>query len=77
MSATTSGVGSGIVLGIVFVLLGQQFGYVDLNPLSTALVDLLIGAVIGGVLFGVIGWALGRRFEKNHPEQFASSTPPP
>ncbi|HTW40191.1 MAG TPA: hypothetical protein VMF04_04975 [Thermoplasmata archaeon] len=76
MSSTTSGLGAGIVLGIVFVLLAQQFGYLDLNPLSTALVDIVIGAVVGGVLFGIIGWALGRRYEKNHPEQFGGSAPP-
>jgi multisubunit Na+/H+ antiporter MnhB subunit len=76
VSATSHGVGAGIVLGVVFVLLAQQFGYVDLNPLVAALIDILIAAVVGGILFGIIGWALGRRYEKNHPEQFGSGTPP-
>jgi uncharacterized membrane protein YedE/YeeE len=76
MSATSSGVGCGIVLGVVFVLLAQQFGYLDLNPIVPAIVDIVIGAVIGGIIFGVFGWALGRRYEKNHPEQFSEAAPP-
>jgi NhaP-type Na+/H+ or K+/H+ antiporter len=77
VSATTSGMGAGIVLGIVFVLLAQQFGYLDLNPLVTALVDIVIGAIVGGLLFAILGWALGRRYEKRHPEQFPMSNAPP
>jgi len=75
VSATSSGVGCGVVLGIVFVLLAQQFGYLALNPLVTAFVYILIAAVIGGVIFGVIGWALGRRYESKHPE-LSAPTPP-
>jgi uncharacterized membrane protein YagU involved in acid resistance len=77
VSATSSGAACGVVLGFVFVLLSQQFGYLDLNPLATAGIDILIAAVIGGVIFGVIGWGLGRRYEKRHPEMFGTVTPPP
>ncbi|MGA8543416.1 MAG: hypothetical protein WB947_07780, partial [Thermoplasmata archaeon] len=81
VSATSSGATAGAVLGIVIVLLAQQFAYLDLNPLGTAILYIVIGAIIGGVLCGVIGWALGRRYEKQHPEMFGSGgpsqTPPP
>ena len=73
MSATTHGVASGIVFGIVAVVLGQQFGFYSLSDLGTAIVYLVIGIVIGAVVFGLIGMALGRRYLRTHP----TGTPPP
>jgi ABC-type Fe3+-siderophore transport system permease subunit len=81
VSATSSGAGAGVVFGIVVVLLAQQFAYLDLNPLITALTYVIIGAVIGGLIFGAVGWALGRSYEKKHPEitdtEPTTATPPP
>jgi len=73
MSAASYAAESGVVLGIVFVLLAQQFGYLALASLTTGILDIVIGAVIGGVLFGLIGWALGHRYLRNHPPDV---TPP-
>jgi ABC-type Fe3+-siderophore transport system permease subunit len=77
VSATSSAAGAGVVLGIVFVLLAQQFGYLALNAIVTSLEYLIIAAVIGGVIFGVIGWGLGRRYESQHPVDTAPSTAGP
>lgn len=66
MSATSRGVASGIVFGIVAVVLGQQFGLFSLSDLGTALEYLIIGIVIGAVIFGVIGLLLGRRYLRKH-----------
>jgi ABC-type Fe3+-siderophore transport system permease subunit len=68
MSAASYGAESGAVLGIAFVLLAQQFGYLALDPLVAALEYLVIAAIIGGILFGLLGWMLGRRYLRNHPE---------
>jgi len=84
MSATSHGAGCGVVLGIVFPLLGQQFGLLSLSSLIPALEYLVIGAVIGGVVGALIGWALGRRYQSQHPPATtvapappANATPPP
>jgi len=68
VSATSTGASCGVVLGIVVVLLLQQFGYLDLTNLTNALIDLGLGIVVGGVLGGVIGWALGKRYPRTHPD---------
>jgi hypothetical protein len=73
VSATSSGAASGVVLGIVLVLLAQQLGFLGLSVLMRAIVYLVIGAVVGGVLCALIGWALGKRYLARHP---SSSTPP-
>lgn len=62
MSAASHGATSGVVLGLVIVLLAQQFGVLDLSALLPAVEDLLLGAILGGVVGGLIGWALGRRY---------------
>jgi hypothetical protein len=67
VSAGSSGAASGVVLGIVVVLLGQQLGFLSLSDLVPALEYLVIGAVIGGILFGLVGWGLGRRYLARHP----------
>ncbi|HEV2519507.1 MAG TPA: hypothetical protein VGX00_02640 [Thermoplasmata archaeon] len=61
MSATTRGLSSGVILGVVLVLLGQQFGLFDMSELSNALIYLIVGAVAFGVLGGLVGARLGRR----------------
>jgi hypothetical protein len=74
VSATSHGVAAGVVLGIVFVLLGQQFGYLSLSALSTTILYFVIGIVVGAVVFGLIGMALGRAYLRKHPP--AGSNPP-
>jgi tetrahydromethanopterin S-methyltransferase subunit C len=69
VSATSHGAVAGIVLGICFILLGQQFGYVNLTDLTAAIVDLVIAMVIGAVIFGAIGMALGRGYLRRHPPE--------
>ncbi len=66
MSAGSSGAGCGVVLGIVAVLLAQQFDYLNLSVLAPALEYVIVAAVIGGVVGGIIGWLLGRRYLANH-----------
>jgi NhaP-type Na+/H+ or K+/H+ antiporter len=56
-----SGAASGAILFVVVVLLGQQFGYVDLSGLVTGILYLVIPALVGGVIFGVLGGILARR----------------
>lgn len=77
MSATSQGAVSGIVLGIVFVLLGQQLGYFDLSDIATSVEYFVIAMVIGAVIFGVIGWALGHAYLHRHPQEVSppSSNP--
>jgi hypothetical protein len=77
MSATSQGAGSGVVLGIVFVLLAQQLAYISLSDLLPAIEYIVIGAVVGGVLFALIGWALGRRYLSRHPPADTSTMPSP
>ena len=67
MSAVGSGAASGVVLGIVLVLLGQQFGWLDLSELTGAVLLLVLGGVVGGVVGALIGWQLGRRYVRAHP----------
>jgi drug/metabolite transporter (DMT)-like permease len=69
VSATSHGAFAGIVLGICFILLGQQFGYIDLTDLTTAIVDLVIAMVVGAAVFGAIGMALGRGYLRRHPPE--------
>jgi membrane protein YqaA with SNARE-associated domain len=72
LSATSHGLGAGLVFGIVLVLLLQQFAYLDLSALGPAVEYLLAGAVVGGVLGALIGWCLGRVYLHRHPDE---STP--
>jgi hypothetical protein len=73
MSATGSGAGSGAVLGIVLVLLGQQFAVLNLSSLVPGIEDILVGAVIGGLVGAGIGYALGRRYASKHPAPASTS----
>jgi hypothetical protein len=81
VSATSAGTGCGVVLGIVFVLLAQQFGLLSLSALIPSIEYILIGAVIAGLVGAVIGYALGLRYASKHPPAAApgpsSGTTPP
>jgi hypothetical protein len=77
MSATGSGAAAGVVLGLVLVLLAQQFGLAGLSDLVHAIEYLVIGAVVGGIFFGIIGWALGRRYLARHPASTGAPGSPP
>lgn len=61
MSAGSHGAVSGVILGIVLVLLAQQFGMLDLSSLLPSVEYLIIGGLVGGIAGGLIGWSLGRR----------------
>lgn len=61
MSAASHAAGSGVVIGLVAVLLAQQFGYIELSNFGPSITYLVVGAVVGGILFGLIGWLIGRR----------------
>ncbi len=78
MSSTGSGAGCGVVLGIVLVLLAQQFGLLSLSALVPAIEFLIIAGVIGGLIGAGIGYALGHRYLANHPpaSSGSSGTPP-
>jgi hypothetical protein len=68
VSASGAGATSGVLFGLVAVLLAQQLGFADLSALSGGL-TLLVGASVGfGLLFALAGWALGRRYARRHPE---------
>ena len=62
MSATGSGAGCGVVLGIVLVLLAAQWSLITLSQLVPTIEYLVVAAVIGGLIGAIIGWALGRRY---------------
>ena len=74
MSAASHGAGCGVVLGIVLVVLFQQFGYLDLSDLVPTLEYLIIGGVVGGVLGALIGWGLGRSYLARHATTEPSSS---
>ncbi len=63
MSAASRAAGSGVVLGVIAVLLAQQFGYIPLSELGKTIEYLVVGAIGGGILFGLIGWILGKRYQ--------------
>lgn len=71
MSAGGSAAGSGLVVGLCLVLLGQQFGFLDLSNLVTGLIYLIVFAVVFAVVFGLLGVWLGARYLRKH----ASLTP--
>jgi len=74
MSAASHGAESGVVLGIVIVLLLQQVGSLDLSDLVPAIEYLVIGGVIGGIFGALIGWALGRSYLARHSVAAASGS---
>jgi ABC-type Fe3+-siderophore transport system permease subunit len=76
VSATSAGAGCGVVLGIVFVLLAQQFSMLSLSALIPSIEYILIGAIIAGLVGAVIGYALGRRYASRHPPPSGGGTTP-
>jgi len=74
VSATSHGLGCGVVLGLVLVLLAQQFAFLSLSALDPAIEDLVIGAIVGAILGALIGWGLGRRYLREHPAPPTSSS---
>ncbi len=66
MSATGSGAGCGVVLGLVLVLLAAQWSLITLSQLVPTIEYLVVAAVIGGLIGALIGWALGRRYLAKH-----------
>jgi hypothetical protein len=84
VSSTTQGASSGIVLGIVAVLLAQQFGWIGLSTLLPAIEYLALGLVVGALLGAGIGFALGKHSASQPPPPVApwtgpkaDATPPP
>jgi hypothetical protein len=58
--------GSGVILGVVAVVLAQQLGYLSLSALVPALEYMVIGGVVGAILGGAIGWGLGKLYVARH-----------
>lgn len=66
MGAGSSAAGSGVVVGLCLVFLGQQFGLLDLSTLVTGLIYLIVFAVAFGVIFGLLGVWLGAHYRRKH-----------
>ena len=60
MGGGRSGAVGGVLIGIAIAFLGQQFGYLDMGPLETGVINLFAFAFVGGLVFGLIGHRLGR-----------------
>lgn len=76
MSATSHGTACGVVIGICFILLAQQFGFLDLSSLVNGIIYLVIAMIIGAAIFGAIGMALGRAYLRRHPTEVQEWKPP-
>lgn len=77
MSATSHGLVSGLIFGLVLVLLIQQLGALSLSELVPALEYLIAGAVVGAFLGAMIGTALGRRYLRRHAPPVQAWQPNP
>ena len=66
MGAGSSAAGSGLVVGLCLVLLGQQFGFFDLSDLVSGIIYLVAFAVVFAVVFGLFGVWLGARYKRKH-----------
>ncbi|MCI4365116.1 MAG: hypothetical protein L3K10_03520 [Thermoplasmata archaeon] len=55
MAGGVSGAASGGILGLVLVLLAQQFGYVDFSNLISALILMILVIFVFAVVFGILG----------------------
>lgn len=66
MGAGSSAAGSGLVVGLCLVFLGQQFGLIDLSTLLTGILFLVGFAVVFAVVFGLFGVWLGARYARKH-----------
>lgn len=67
MKATGNGAISGAILGLAFVFLAQQFGYLDFTVGVTILVEFLVAGIAGGFVGAAVGGILGRRYLAHHP----------
>ena len=81
MAGGVSGAASGGILGLVFVLLAQQFGYVTFATLEGTILLLVLVIVVFAVVFGILGRimkgsALKRAKAQASPEPDASVPPP-
>ncbi|MFZ0831164.1 MAG: hypothetical protein WCB18_07175 [Thermoplasmata archaeon] len=80
MGAGSSGAGSGLVVGLCLVFLGQQFGFWDLSSLLLGIIYLVVFALVFAVVFGLFGVWLGARYLRKHSSgmtawQSKSATP--
>ncbi|MGA7924297.1 MAG: hypothetical protein WCA77_10020 [Thermoplasmata archaeon] len=73
MSAATRAASSGVVIGIVVVILGQQLGWIDFTQTIGASLQILIGAVVGGVVFGLLGVWIGARARRRQEREAAAA----
>lgn len=55
MAGGASGAMSGGILGLVLVLLAQQFGYVDFTSLEQTLILVILVIFVFAVVFGLLG----------------------
>jgi hypothetical protein len=73
VSAAGAGATSGVLFGLIIVLLAQQLGFTDLGTLSAGLTLLVVSAIGFGLLFTAVGWAIGRRYARRHPQLMTES----
>jgi positive regulator of sigma E activity len=66
MGAGSSAAGSGLVVGLCLVFLGQQFGFFDLSGLLLGILYLVAFAVVFAIVFGLLGVWLGARYKRKH-----------
>jgi hypothetical protein len=66
MGAGSSAAGSGLVVGLCLVFLGQQFGFFDLSSLVTGVIYLVAFAIVFAIVFGLVGVWLGARYLRKH-----------
>lgn len=66
MGAGSSAAGSGLIVGLCLVLLGQQFGLLDLSILLTGVVYIVAFSIGFAVVFGLIGMWLGAWYMRKH-----------
>jgi hypothetical protein len=77
MSAGTRGAGSGAILGLVAVLVGQQLSLLAIVDPVPAFEQLFAAMVIGGLLGALVGWRLGKRYRSLHPVGALPAWEPP
>jgi len=66
MGAGSSAAGSGLVVGLCLVFLGQQFGFFDLSNLVTGVIYLVAFAIVFALVFGLAGMWIGARYLRKH-----------
>jgi positive regulator of sigma E activity len=66
MGAGSSAAGSGLVVGLCLVFLGQQFGFFDLSSIVSGIIYLVAFAVVFAIVFGLAGIWIGARYARKH-----------